>query len=42
LLRVDYEAGHDCGSTKSQRQDELADEWSFVLWQLGEPGFQPK
>lgn len=41
LLRVDYEAGHGYGSTKSQRQDELADEWSFVLWQLGEPGFQP-
>jgi prolyl oligopeptidase len=42
LLRVDYEAGHGYGSTKSQHQEELADEWSFLLWQLGEPGFQPQ
>jgi prolyl oligopeptidase len=41
LLRVDYEAGHGFGSTKTQRQQELADEWSFLLWQFGEPGFQP-
>jgi prolyl oligopeptidase len=42
LLRVDYEAGHGFGSTKTQRQIELADEWSFLLWQFSEPGFQPK
>jgi prolyl oligopeptidase len=41
LLRVDYEAGHGFGSTKTQRQEELADEFSFLLWQFGEPGFQP-
>jgi prolyl oligopeptidase len=41
LLRVDYEAGHGFGSTKTQRQEELADEWSFLLWQFGAPGFQP-
>ncbi|MGD1158234.1 MAG: prolyl oligopeptidase family serine peptidase [Terriglobia bacterium] len=41
LLRVDYEAGHGIGSTKTQRQQELADEWSFLLWQFGTPGFQP-
>ncbi len=41
LLRVDYEAGHGFGSTKTQRQQELADEWSFLLWQFGVPGFQP-
>jgi prolyl oligopeptidase len=41
LLRVDYEAGHGFGSTKTQRQLELADEWSFLLWQFGEPQFQP-
>jgi len=40
LLRVDYEAGHGFGSTKTQRQEELADEWSFLLWQFGVPGFQ--
>lgn len=41
LLRVDYDAGHGIGSTKAQRQQDLADEWSFLLWQLGEPAFQP-
>jgi hypothetical protein len=28
------------GSTKTQRDDELADEVAFLLWQLGEPEFQ--
>ena len=42
LLRVDYDAGHGLGSTKSQEDRELADQWSFLLWQLGQPGFQPK
>jgi prolyl oligopeptidase len=41
LLRVDYEAGHGFGSTKTQRQVELADEMSFLLWQFGESGFRP-
>jgi prolyl oligopeptidase len=41
LLRVDYSAGHGFGSTKEQTASQLADEWSFVLWQLGMPAFQP-
>jgi prolyl oligopeptidase len=41
LLRVDYEGGHGMGSTKTQNEDETADEWSFLLWQFGVPGFQP-
>jgi len=41
LLRVDYDAGHGLGSTKSQRDAELADEDAFVLWQFGVPEFQP-
>jgi prolyl oligopeptidase len=41
LLRVDYDAGHGIGSTKSQRIEELADTYAFLFWQLGEPGFQP-
>jgi prolyl oligopeptidase len=41
-LRVDYDAGHGIGSSLSQEADQLADEWSFALWQMGEPGFQPK
>jgi prolyl oligopeptidase len=40
LLRVDYEAGHGVGSTKKQAQQQLADEWSFLFWQLGVAGFQ--
>jgi prolyl oligopeptidase len=42
LLRVDYDAGHGMGSTKSQRDEQRADEYAFLLWQLGAPGFQPK
>jgi prolyl oligopeptidase len=40
LLRVDYDAGHGIGSTKTQREEELADELSFALWQFGLPEFQ--
>jgi prolyl oligopeptidase len=42
LLRVDYDAGHGLGSTKSQRDEELADEESFLLWQFGVPEFQSR
>ncbi len=42
LLRVDYDAGHGIGSTKSQINAETADQWSFLLWQFGDPGFQPR
>jgi prolyl oligopeptidase len=41
LLRVDYDAGHGIGSTKSQREIELADEIAFLFWQLGVAGYQP-
>jgi prolyl oligopeptidase len=41
LLRVDYDAGHGLGSTKSQRDAELADECAFLFWQLGVSDFQP-
>jgi prolyl oligopeptidase len=41
LLRIDYDAGHGMGSTKSQRDEELADIDAFLLWQLGDPEFQP-
>jgi prolyl oligopeptidase len=42
LLRVDYDAGHGIGSTMSQYEVETADLWSFALWQMGDPEFQPK
>jgi prolyl oligopeptidase len=42
LLRVDYQGGHGgVGATKSQMQELAADQWSFLLWQFGDPEFQP-
>ena len=41
LLRIDYHAGHGQGSTRRQAREELADVWSFFLWQCGDPHFQP-
>jgi len=41
LLRVDFDAGHGIGSTREQNNAELADEYSFLFWQLGDPEFQP-
>jgi prolyl oligopeptidase len=34
LLRVDYDAGHGMGSTRSQQDRETADTYAFLLWQL--------
>ena len=34
LLRVDYDAGHGIGSTRSQQDREVADTYAFLLWQL--------
>ena len=41
LLRIDYAGGHGVGSTKSQRQEGVADMWTFMLWQFGDARFQP-
>lgn len=41
LLRVEYAGGHGMGSTKTQHENQTADEWSFLLWQFGVPEFQP-
>ena len=41
LLRVDSQAGHGSGETRAQRDEELADIYSFLLWQMGDPAFQP-
>jgi prolyl oligopeptidase len=35
LLRVDFDAGHGIGSTRSQRDALAADIYAFVLWQTG-------
>jgi prolyl oligopeptidase len=43
LLRVDYDAGHGgIGATKKQHSVLLTDQFSFLLWQLGDPDFQDK
>jgi prolyl oligopeptidase len=35
LLRMDYEAGHGIGSTKTQIIQERADIFAFIMWQFG-------
>jgi prolyl oligopeptidase len=40
LLRVNDAGGHG-GGTREQAQSEEADFYTFLLWQAGEPGFQP-
>jgi prolyl oligopeptidase len=42
LLRVDYSGGHGLiGATKAQAAELAADEYSFLLWNMHEPGFEP-
>ena len=42
LLRLDYDAGHGVGSSRWQHAAETADIYSFLLWQFGDPAFQPR
>ena len=42
LLRLDTEAGHGLGTPRDRSNAELADIYSFLLWQMGDPAFQPK
>jgi prolyl oligopeptidase len=42
LLRIDSEAGHGVGSTKSQDDALFADMWAFVFWRAGLPDWQPR
>ena len=41
LLRVDFDAGHGMGLTKTQRVEQSADVFAFLLWQLRGPAGQP-
>lgn len=41
LLRVDFDAGHGVGSTRSQSDALAADMYGFVLWRTGAKDFQP-
>jgi prolyl oligopeptidase len=40
LLLVDFDAGHGIGSTKDQRDREMADQMAFLYWQIGLPAYQ--
>jgi hypothetical protein len=39
MLRVDYQAGRGIGNRKVRRESEKESdgEWSFLLWQFGQP-----
>ena len=41
LLRIDFEGGYGPGTPRARRLEELADIYVFLLWQLGDPQFQP-
>lgn len=41
MLRVDFDEGHGLGSSRPQREALSADIQAFVLWQSGDPDFQP-
>jgi prolyl oligopeptidase len=41
LLRIDEEAGHGIGSTKTQTDRLTADWIAFIFWRAGQPDWQP-
>ncbi len=41
LLRIDEEAGHGIGSTKSQNDQLYADMYAFIFWRAGLPEWRP-
>jgi prolyl oligopeptidase len=41
LLDIDYESGHGIGNTRSQNVRRTTDLLSVMLWQFGDPEFQP-
>jgi prolyl oligopeptidase len=42
ILLADFGAGHGMGSTRSQRDQEFADQLAFLYWQIGRPGYQTR
>ncbi|CAA7393492.1 prolyl oligopeptidase family serine peptidase [Chryseobacterium fistulae] len=42
LLKVDFEGGHAGNVPVNQRYANLGDMFTFALWQLGHPDYQPK
>jgi prolyl oligopeptidase len=41
LLRVDFQSGAEFALPRARRDEERADIYSFLLWQLGDARFQP-
>lgn len=41
LLRIDAQAGHGIGSTKTQNDQLYADMYAFAFWRAGVPGWRP-
>jgi len=42
LLKIDFEGGHGGNIPPTQRYANLGDMFTFALWQLGHPDYQPK
>jgi prolyl oligopeptidase len=42
LLRIDEQAGHGIGSTKTQTDKLAADGIAFIFWRAGKPGWAPE
>jgi len=42
LMRVEWQGGHGRGATRTQRDEELADIYAFLMWQFGHHGFVPE
>jgi len=41
LLYVDQAGGHGLATSQGEAEEQRADWYAFLLWQLGDPGFQP-
>jgi prolyl oligopeptidase len=41
LLDIDYQSGHGIGNTRDQAIRRTSDILAFMLWQFGDPDFQP-
>jgi prolyl oligopeptidase len=41
LLDIDYASGHGIGNTSAQNIRRTTDLLAVMLWQLGDPEFQP-
>jgi prolyl oligopeptidase len=41
LSHLDFDAGHGAGSSREQTLERLADRSAFLLWQAGDPAWQP-